>query len=72
MPRFKKFLSGSKGVVPRTIWHYDDFGHTQEATQVLRQVMGDVFFTTPKPPRLIEQILKLSTDKDSIVLDSFA
>ena len=72
MPRFKKFLTGSKGVVPRTIWHYDDSGHTQEATQVLRQVLGDVFFTTPKPPRLIERILQLSTDKNSIILDSFA
>lgn len=72
MPRFKKFLSGSKGVVPRTIWHYDESGHTQEATQVLRQVLGDVFFTTPKPPRLIERVLQLSTNKDSIILDSFA
>ena len=29
-------------------------------------------FDTPKPTRLIERILQLATDKDSIVLDSFA
>ncbi len=72
MPRFKKFLTDHNGVVPRTIWHYDDAGHTQEATQQLRKVLGNVFFSTPKPPRLIERVLKLSTDKNSIILDSFA
>lgn len=72
MPRFKKFITNHKGVVPRTIWHYDDFGHTQEATKSLREVLGDVFFSTPKPPRLIEAILKVASDKDSIILDSFA
>ena len=29
-------------------------------------------FSTPKPSKLIENILKLSTDKNSIILDSFA
>ena len=29
-------------------------------------------FTTPKPHELIERILQIATDKDSIVLDSFA
>ena len=71
-PRFKKFLNNHQGVVPRTIWQYEDTGHTQEATQELRKVMGNVFFSTPKPPRLIERVLKLATDKDSIILDSFA
>ena len=37
MPRFKKFITENKGVVPRTIWLYDDVGHTQEATQELRK-----------------------------------
>ena len=72
MPRFKKFLSDSTGVVPRTIWHYDDAGHTQEATQTLRQIIDEEIFATPKPPRLIEKILHLATDKNSIILDSFA
>ena len=72
MPRFKKFLSDSTGVVPRTIWHYDDAGHTQEATQTLRQVVDEEVFATPKPPRLIEKILQLASNKNSIILDSFA
>lgn len=31
MPRIKKFLSGSKPVVPRSIWSYDEAGHNQES-----------------------------------------
>ena len=33
---------------------------------------GSSVFDTPKPPRLLERILQIATDKDSIILDSFA
>ena len=33
---------------------------------------GKTIFDTPKPTRLIERILQIATDKDSIILDSFA
>lgn len=70
-PRFKKLLSGHQGVVNRTLWHYDDVNHTQGASMELKQldIQG---FDTPKPTRLIERILQISTNKDSITLDSFA
>ena len=29
-------------------------------------------FDTPKPTRLIQRILQIATDKDSLILDSFA
>ena len=70
-PRFKKFLTQHKGVVNRTLWHYDDVGHTQGATMELKQI-GIEGFDTPKPSRLIQRILQIATKKDSIVLDSFA
>lgn len=34
--------------------------------------MGQVVFDYPKPVRLIERIVQIATDKNSIVLDSFA
>lgn len=71
MPRIKKFLSEHKGVVNRTLWHYDDVNHTQGASIELKN-LGITGFATPKPTRLIERILSISTEKDSIVLDSFA
>lgn len=74
MPRLKRFLSETKpGVVPQTIWKFQEVGHTQEAKQEINRILHDVTsFPTPKPTRLIERILQLATDKDSIVLDSFA
>ena len=70
-PRFKKFLSGHQGVVNRTLWHYDDVNHTQGASLELKAIGIDKF-DTPKPTRLIQRILQIATDKDSIILDSFA
>ncbi|MDR1850092.1 MAG: site-specific DNA-methyltransferase [Zoogloeaceae bacterium] len=72
-PRFKKFLSDHQGVVNRTLWHYEDVGHTQGATNEIKKIFGEAkVFDTPKPSTLIERILQISTDHDSIILDSFA
>lgn len=70
-PRFKKFLFGHKGVVNRTLWHYDDVNHTQGASMELKS-LGLQGFDTPKPSRLIRRIIQVATQKDSIILDSFA
>ena len=77
MPRLKRYLSDVKdGVVPQTMWFYKDVGHTQEAKKELLELVdfntSDDVFITPKPTRLIQRILQIATDKDSIVLDSFA
>lgn len=70
-PRFKKFLANHQGVVTRTLWHYDDVSHTQGATEELKRL--EIFgFSTPKPTRLIEKMLKVATDTDSIILDFFS
>jgi len=77
MPRLKRYLSDVKdGVVPQTMWFYKDVGHTQEAKKELLELVdfdtSDDVFITPKPTRLIQRILQIATDKESIVLDSFA
>jgi adenine-specific DNA-methyltransferase len=70
-PRYKKFLSENKGVVNRTLWHYEDVNHTQGATNEIKEInIGD--FNTPKPTKLIDRILKIATNKNDIILDSFA
>ena len=57
----------------RTIWTYKEVGHTQDARKGLLQIFPKTppTFTT-KPVELLKRIVHLSTDKDSIVLDSFA
>ena len=71
-PRLKKFLSSAKMVVPRSFWTPDETGHNQEAKVELNDFCFDEYFATPKPTRLIQRILQIATDKDSLILDSFA
>ena len=75
VPAIKRFLSEVKqGLVPETIWTYKEVGHTQDAKRTLLQLFPNDFpdFTTVKPVGLLKRILQIATDKDSIVLDSFA
>jgi adenine-specific DNA-methyltransferase len=72
-PRLKKFLNESEGVTTWTWWPHLEVGNNQEATKELNEIMqsADVF-DNPKPTRLINRILQLSTEKDSIIIDSFS
>lgn len=75
VPRIKRFLAEVKqGLVPETIWTYKEVGHTQEAKKELLALFGADFqtFTTLKPTRLLERILRVGTEEDSLVLDAFA
>ncbi|MBN1691387.1 MAG: site-specific DNA-methyltransferase [Dehalococcoidia bacterium] len=74
IPAQKRFLSQVKqGVVPATMWFHGEAGHNAEAKNELRDILGNdaEMFITPKPMRLIKRVIELSTDKDSLVLDSF-
>lgn len=76
-PGIKRFLSEVKdGVVPQTIWSWQEVGSTRNSKQQLSAIMGlpsgSDIFVTPKPHRLVERILEIASNKDSIVLDSFA
>jgi site-specific DNA-methyltransferase (adenine-specific)/adenine-specific DNA-methyltransferase len=73
MPRRKTFLSESPGNAVWTWWPNEEVGHTQEAKKELDQILGaDQPFDTPKPLRLLKRVLQVGTDKDSLILDSFA
>jgi adenine-specific DNA-methyltransferase len=47
-------------------------GLNTEATKQLRTIFGEQVFAYPKPVSLVEELVRVSTDKGSIVLDSFA
>ena len=74
VPALKNFLCDVKqGRMPDTLLKYDEVGHSQEAKQEIKTIFeNQPTFDTPKPTRLIERILQIATDKDSIILDSFA
>lgn len=72
VPSFKRFLSDVKdGMTPLTIWTYEEVGHNQEATQEVRK-LGVLGCDSPKPLRLLERIVQIGADEDSIILDFFA
>ena len=71
VPRFKKFLSVGRLVVPRSVWPYSETGHTQEARMESLALFGENPFSTPKPEKLISRILLCATNPGDLVLDSF-
>lgn len=77
IPAPKIYLSEVKaGRVPQTIWEYAEVGHTQDAKKELLEILNfdtsDEVFVTPKPVALLEKVLDIATNENSIVLDSFA
>ncbi len=71
--RRKQYLDTSAGRVASNLWPHMEVGHTGEATNELASIFGTKSpFDTPKPSRLIERVLQIASDPDSIVLDSFA
>lgn len=71
-PAVKRFLAEMPGMVPWTWWNHEEVGHTQEGNKLLAAILGQAVFDYPKPVRLIERILQIASDPDSIILDSFA
>ena len=73
-PMEKKFLSEVKdGVVNQTWWPYEFSGSTRNANTEMKELFGgERVFDTPKPSRLVQRVLQLASDKESLVLDSFA
>lgn len=73
-PRVKKFLSEVKeGITPMTIWKHTDVGHSQDATQRLKELFdGKDYFDYPKSVDLIKRCIQIYSNSNSIVLDFFA
>lgn len=78
-PGFKRYrhkLKGGGGVVPGTWWNWEFASHTDAAKKELRAILPDILpedsTITPKPVTLIERVIQIATDKDALILDSFA
>lgn len=73
IPSKKTFLSElrSAGLVARTVWRYDEVGHNHEAKSEAKEFNKEDVFGTPKPERLMERIIRLSSNENDLVLDSF-
>ena len=69
----KTYLENVGGRLPTNLWQYTEVGHTDEAKKELLALFGgQATFDTPKPSRLIEHILKIAGDSETLILDAFA
>ncbi|HQZ83393.1 MAG TPA: site-specific DNA-methyltransferase [Pyrinomonadaceae bacterium] len=72
-PSTIRYLSEVEGFVPWTWWPHEEVGHTDESRKEIIEILEtQTAFDTPKPTRLLKRILQIATDKDSLILDSFA
>ena len=74
IPAVKLYLKEVQdGLVPRSWWPHTEVGHTQEAKREVQALFPDVIpFDTPKPERLLQRVIEMSTNPGDWVLDSFA
>ncbi len=69
----KTYLDNVGGKLPTNFWPFSDTGHTDEAKKEMLAIFdGKATFDTPKPRRLLEYVLTVAGDKETLVLDSFA
>lgn len=68
-----QYLDERGEVKPTTLWDFKDV-NSERGTETFTKFLGfqKSDFQNPKPVGTIERIIKITTDKDSIVLDSFA
>jgi len=72
-PQLKRYLNEvQKGVVPNSWWMFEDVGHNDESRKEQKVLHSENPFSTPKPERLIQRIIHISTNPDDLILDSFA
>lgn len=73
VPSRIQYLKDIEGMVPWTWWPHEDAGHTDEAKKEMQALYGaKEAFDTPKPERLVRQIIHIASNPGDIVLDSFA
>lgn len=73
----KTYLKNQKGLAPSSLWtDIDDTGHNRNAKYELKNIFPEKdtsdLFSTPKPTKFIQKILKICTKDDDIILDSFS
>ena len=71
--RRKTYLDEMDGRMPTNYWPFAEVGHTDGAKKELKAIFdGSIPFDTPKPTALIERILEIASNNESIILDFFA
>ena len=69
----KTYITEVEGRLVTSYWPHTEVGHTDGAKKELKSLFdGKIPFDTPKPTQLVERMLEIATDENSIVLDFFS
>ena len=73
----KTYLKEQHGLAPSSLWtDLDETGHNRNAKYELKQIFSEAntsdLFSTPKPTKFIHKLLRIATEGDDLILDSFA
>lgn len=66
----KLFIYENKGKIPETIW--DNVSNAANASDEIKSLFKNIIFDTAKPTPYIKEMLKISTNKNDIILDFFS
>jgi len=69
---FRIYADNLKATPVNTVWQFEKVGSTRTAKTELSNIIQQSIFSYPKPSSLIAFILKISSEKDSTILDFFA
>jgi adenine-specific DNA-methyltransferase len=72
-PQRKLFLSEAKERVVETLWNVKEVGGNRQSKAEIKKLFPNSEpFATPKPERLLQRIIHVSSDPGDLVLDCFA
>ena len=71
VPQVKTYLKDVGARVPDTLWSVKDVGGNRQSKAEMKAIFGVDAFTTPKPERLLERVIHISSNPGDIVLDCF-
>lgn len=69
----KIYLCDQPGRTPENLWEGNRFGTTRQAASMIKDLFDGIqVFDTPKPIELIQSMIQLLADNNSLVLDFFS
>lgn len=69
----KRRLTDNTGKKPKTVWYESKYDASSNGIMLLQKLLGkDNTFNYPKSLYAVKDILEITTDKDSLILDFFA
>ncbi len=68
-PYFRIYAENRRATPSETIWTHQEVGSNRTSKNEIRNLFGRDDFQTPKPEKLLQRIIQLSTQESDIVLD---